>query len=105
MFSVSAIFTPDGEPYLGRESVLHFDKVLSAFIADQQRIAAWTRGVTMTPVLRASSETVPSASSIAFSRKHVAIQIEGDPNRLVAQAFGDDFGIVAVQVEVIPTDS
>jgi hypothetical protein len=69
-----AIFTPDDEPYLGRQSVFHFDKVLSTFIAEQRRISGQTFTGPLTPAQRAASEIVPSASSIALSIREMVRQ-------------------------------
>jgi uncharacterized protein (DUF433 family) len=69
-----AVFTPDNEPYLGRESVYHFDRVLVTFIAHRRRISAWTHKASLTLVQRAASELVPGASSVALSIRELVRQ-------------------------------
>jgi len=57
------VFTPDNEPYLGRESVYQLDTLLTLFVAEQVRIGSWTQAAEeMTPLQRAARELVPSAS-------------------------------------------
>lgn len=71
---MAAVFTPDNEPYLGRLSLCNFDHMLVAFIEQQSRIAAWTHGTKLSPVQKAASEIVPSASSIALSIRELVRQ-------------------------------
>ncbi len=68
------VFTPDNEPYLGRQSVYQLDRVLPLFIAEQRRIAEWTHSAQLSPLQRAASEIVPSASSIALSIRELVRQ-------------------------------
>lgn len=70
------VFTPDDEPYLGRESVFHFDQVLSSFIEQQVRIGEWTlaHSAVLTPLQQVASEIAPSASSIALSIRELVRQ-------------------------------
>jgi hypothetical protein len=68
------IFTPDTEPYLGREPVLHFDKMITAVMEQQHRIAAWTRGHRLTRIQVAASQLVPGGSSIALSIRELIRQ-------------------------------
>jgi hypothetical protein len=38
-----AVFTPDDEPYLGRQSVFHFDQVILSCLEANAEVAAFTR--------------------------------------------------------------
>jgi hypothetical protein len=70
-----AVFSPGNEPYLGRESVHQFDKLLTLFIEEQVRIGSWTRAETrLTPLQSAASELDPSASSIVLSIRELVRQ-------------------------------
>ncbi|MCA1708234.1 MAG: hypothetical protein LC808_35135 [Actinobacteria bacterium] len=69
-----SVFTPDDEPYFGRPSVYQLDRMLSIFITQQHRIASWTHDATLSPLQRAASELVPSASSIALSIRELVRQ-------------------------------
>lgn len=70
----SAVFTPDNEPYLGREPVFQFDKMISAVMEQQHRIAAWTRQNELTRLQIAASQLVPGACSIALSIRELVRQ-------------------------------
>ena len=61
------VFTPDDEPYLGRQSVYQFDTIIQLFVEEQLRIAVLTRHGRLSPLQEAAGELVPSASSIALS--------------------------------------
>ena len=72
--SMATVFTPDNEPYLGRLSLCNLDHMIVAFMDQQKRIAAWTHGATLSPVQKAASQIVPSASSIALSIRELVRQ-------------------------------
>lgn len=70
-----AVFDPGNEPYLGRDSVHQFDRLLTLFVDEQVRIGSWTRAATrLTPLQHAASELVPSASSIVLSIRELVRQ-------------------------------
>jgi hypothetical protein len=68
------VYTPDDEPYLGRESVFQFDTILQLFIEEQTRVGARTRQMQLSPLQEAAAELVPSASSIALSIRELVRQ-------------------------------
>jgi hypothetical protein len=69
-----AIFTPGNEPYLGRDSVFHFDQMIQAFLEHQAHIARWTHEHEPTAIQLVASELIPSASSIALSIRELVRQ-------------------------------
>ena len=68
------IFTPNNEPYLGRESVFHFDQQILAAMEINAKIAPWTQGRNMTPLQCAASELIPHGFSIALSIRELVRQ-------------------------------
>ncbi len=66
--------TPSNDPYLGLESVHHFDQVIISAMAEQHRIGPWTRRHQLTPLQRAVSQLMPSACSIALSIREMVRQ-------------------------------
>lgn len=68
------VFTPDNEPYLGRESVFDFDRTITSLIEQQHKIAAWTRANRPTRLQAAASQLVPGACSIALSIRELIRQ-------------------------------
>ena len=41
----AAVYTPDNEPYLGRETVFAFDKAIVACLKTNERIAPYTHRI------------------------------------------------------------
>lgn len=69
-----SIFTPDNEPYLGRESVFQFDNMILVAMEQNQRIAPWTHGRDLTPLQWAGTELIPHGFSIALSIRELVRQ-------------------------------
>ena len=69
-----SIFTPDNEPYLGRESVFQFDNMILVAMEQNQRIAPWTQGRDLTPLQWAETELIPHGFSIALSIRELVRQ-------------------------------
>jgi hypothetical protein len=69
-----AVYTPDNEPYLGRESVFHFDQVITALMEQQVTVAAWTRASELSRLQVALSELVPGACSLLLSVRELVRQ-------------------------------
>jgi hypothetical protein len=70
------IFTPDNEPYLGRETVFHFDQVIVSALNANRQIAAFTHefAETLTPLQRAACQIVPQGINIALSIRELIRQ-------------------------------
>jgi len=69
-----SVYTPADEPYLGRTSVRALDELIVRILDAQGTIAAWTRANDLTPLQRAASELIPSASSVALSVRELVRQ-------------------------------
>lgn len=69
-----AIFTPDDEPYLGRESVHVFDQVILDAMPLSNKIGSWTRGKELSPIQTAATELLPHGFSIALSIRELVRQ-------------------------------
>lgn len=68
------IFTPDTEPYLGRQSVFQFDKMILCAMEQNKKIAPWTHGKDLNPLQRAGTELIPHGFSIALSIRELVRQ-------------------------------
>ena len=53
------------DPYLGRESVYHFDQMISAAMERSRAVAEWTHSNALTPLQKAASEILPHSFSLA----------------------------------------
>ena len=69
-----SIFTPDNEPYSGRQSVFQFDNMILVAMEQNQKIAPWTHGRDLTPLQRAGTELIPHGFSIALSIRELVRQ-------------------------------
>jgi hypothetical protein len=67
-------FTPDNEPFLGRESVYRFDLVISRALEDNAKVASFTRERELTPLQRAVSEIIPQGINLALSIRELVRQ-------------------------------
>jgi hypothetical protein len=68
------IFLPNDEPYLGRESVFHFDQTILAAMEQNSKIAPWTHGRNITELQTAATELIPHGFSIALSIRELVRQ-------------------------------
>ena len=70
------IFTPDTEPYLGRESVFCFDKVICSCLEANTHVATYTRinESTMTGLQRAACQLIPQGIHLALSIRELVRQ-------------------------------
>jgi hypothetical protein len=70
------IFTPDNEPYLGRQSVYHFDQIITSCLDANQRVAPYTRAHfhSLSELQHAECQTIPHAISLALSIRELVRQ-------------------------------
>ncbi|MBI1956610.1 MAG: hypothetical protein HYS38_09480 [Acidobacteria bacterium] len=68
------IFTPDDEPYLGRDSVLHFDQIISDTLEENRRVAPLTRRVQLSDLQAAATQLIPQGIHIALSIRELVRQ-------------------------------
>jgi hypothetical protein len=61
------IFTPDNEPYLGRELLHHFDNTICACLEQNAEIAPRTHGLDKTDLQAAACQLIPQSISVALS--------------------------------------
>jgi len=70
----SAIYTPDDEPYLGRETVFAFDKAIVACLKTNERIAPYTHKIEKSDLQWAACQIIPQGISIALSIRELIRQ-------------------------------
>ncbi len=68
------IFTPDDEPYLGRELLFHFDQVIIAAMEQNSRIAPLTRQGSLNDLQKAATQLIPQGISLALSIRELIRQ-------------------------------
>jgi len=68
------VFSPDNEPYLGRELLYHFDRLISSCLEQNASIAPRTHLITLSDAQRMACVVIPQAISIALSIRELLRQ-------------------------------
>jgi len=70
------VFTPDGEPYLGRQSVFHFDQVIVSCLEANAEVAAYTREHAhgLSNLQKAACQIIPQGINLALSIRELVRQ-------------------------------
>lgn len=68
------IFTPDNEPYLGRETVYAFDNLIIACMESNTTLAPLTHKINKTDLQMAACQLIPQGISIALSIRELVRQ-------------------------------
>jgi hypothetical protein len=71
-----AVFTPDDEPYLGRQSVFHFDQVIVSGLEANADVAAFTRehAHELSDLQKAACQIIPQGINLALSIRELVRQ-------------------------------
>ncbi|TKB91171.1 MAG: hypothetical protein E8D40_09475 [Nitrospira sp.] len=70
-----AVYTPDNEPYLGRDSLMRFDQTIIGALKANQAVASASRVATdLSSLQRAACEIIPQAISISLSIRELIRQ-------------------------------
>lgn len=70
----AAVFTPSNEPYLGRESVFHFDQVIVSCLDVNAKAAAFTHYHHLTDLQRAACQIIPQGINLALTIRELVRQ-------------------------------
>ena len=68
------VFTPDNEPYLGRDSVFHFDKVILSCLEANAEIAAYIHKNELNDLQQAACQIIPQGINLALSIRELVRQ-------------------------------
>ena len=71
---VSPVFTPENEPYLGRDTLHAFDNLIIACMEDNTRVASLTHKINKTDLQWAACQLIPQSISIALSIRELVRQ-------------------------------
>ncbi len=69
-----SVFTPGNEPYLGRQWLLHFDKLICSCLEQNGEVAPKTHGIDTSDVQQAACQLIPQGISIALSIRELIRQ-------------------------------
>ena len=67
-------YDPSNEPYLGRQSVFHFDNMISVAMEASAPIAAYTHQANLSRLQKAATEIIPHGFSLALSIRELVRQ-------------------------------
>ena len=70
----SPVFTPENEPYLGRQSVFHFDQVILSCLKANAEIAAYTHKNELNDLQKAACQIIPQGINLALSIRELVRQ-------------------------------
>jgi len=70
----SLVFTPENEPYLGRQSVFHFDQVIISCLEANAEIAAYTHKNELNDLQKAACQIIPQGINLALSIREMVRQ-------------------------------
>lgn len=68
------VFSPDNEPYLGRELLFHFDQLIYSCLEQNASIAPKTHHITLSDAQRMACIVIPQTISIALSIRELLRQ-------------------------------
>jgi hypothetical protein len=69
-----SVYLPENEPYLGREPLYVFDRLIPLRLEEHKQIAPFTDGANLTDLQRATIEIVPQAVSVALAIRELIRQ-------------------------------
>jgi len=68
------VYLPSDEPYLGRESVHHFDQVIISCLEANSEIAAYTHRIDLSPLQKAACQIIPQGINLALTIRELVRQ-------------------------------
>jgi len=69
-----AVYSPNNEPYLGRESVFQFDQVILSCLEANTDIAAYTHKSELSPLQKAACQIIPQGINLALTIRELIRQ-------------------------------
>lgn len=69
-----AVYLPSNEPYLGRESVYHFDKIIISCMETNNIVARYTHHLELSDLQNAACQIIPQGINIALSIRELVRQ-------------------------------
>jgi hypothetical protein len=69
-----AVFTPDNEPYLGNQSVYHFDQVIISCMEANRDVAAYTHSHELNELQKAACQIIPQGINLSLSIRELVRQ-------------------------------
>lgn len=71
---IVAVFTPDNEPYLGRNLLFHLDLLITEILEKNNKVAPRTHGIELTDIQQAGCQLIPQAIGLGLSLRELVRQ-------------------------------
>jgi hypothetical protein len=72
--NIKVTYTPEDEPYLGRELLFHFDKMISCCLENNSVISKLTHKIQLTELQKMASQVIPQSINISLSIRELIRQ-------------------------------
>lgn len=69
-----SVFSPDNEPYLGREAVYHFDQVIISCLEANSKIAPHSHKIKLSRLQQAACQIIPQGINLALTIRELVRQ-------------------------------
>ncbi len=69
-----SVYLPSNEPYLGRQSVFHFDQVIVSCLEANAGIASYTHTIELSPLQKAACQVIPQGINLALTIRELVRQ-------------------------------
>lgn len=68
------VYLPSNEPYLGRESVFHFDQVIISCLEANKNVAVYTHKIDLSDLQKAACQIIPQGINLALTIRELVRQ-------------------------------
>jgi len=69
-----AVYLPSNEPYLGRESVFHFDQIILSCLEANADVAVYTHAAKVSSLQKAACQVIPQGINLALTIRELIRQ-------------------------------
>ncbi len=74
MIKPKPIYSPENEPYLGRDSVFNFDQVIISCLKQNSEVAAYTHKTQLSDLQKAACQIIPQGINLALTIRELIRQ-------------------------------
>jgi hypothetical protein len=71
---IEAVYLPSNEPYLGRESVFHFDQIIVAALDTNTIVAEYTHKIELSDIQKAACQIIPQGVNLGLTIRELIRQ-------------------------------
>lgn len=71
---LEAVYLPSNEPYLGRESVYHFDQIIMSGLETNRMVAEYTHKIDLSELQKAACQIIPQGVNLSLTIRELVRQ-------------------------------